>query len=319
MNAQSGKGSVATPPRQPGMLKRLRQSIRKRLGPRIFVLRQYPPRTLHVPPPFSGALPANPPRIAIVTPSLNQATFLKTTIDSVVSQNYPALDYHVQDGGSTDGSLDVLASYGDRLSWSSEPDGGQSAAINRGFENVHADIMAYLNSDDLLLPGSLAYVASVFNQRPDIDVIYSHRINIDSEGREVGRWILPPHDADALRWADYVPQETMFWRRRVWEGAGSLDESFRYAMDWDFILRAQAAGFSFRRVPRFLACFRIHDAQKTTSISAVGEAESEHLRRKYLALGRNPSNREIKRALRGYLRRHVLFDRLYRAAFLRGA
>jgi glycosyltransferase involved in cell wall biosynthesis len=268
--------------------------------------------------PIAGSLPATPPRIAIVTPSLNQGGFLKSTIDSVIGQNYPALFYHVQDGGSTDGSLDILRAYGNRLSWASESDGGQSAAINRGFEGVYADIMAYLNSDDLLLPGSLAYVANIFADRPELDLVYSHRISIDEEGREIGRWILPPHDAEALRWADYVPQETMFWRRRVWQKVGPLDENLRYAMDWDFLLRAQAAGFSFQRVPRFLACFRVHDSQKTTAISSVGVAESERLRQIHLKLGRNPTNKEIMQALRGYLFRHVLFDRLYRASLLRG-
>jgi glycosyltransferase involved in cell wall biosynthesis len=170
---------------------------------------------------------------------LNQARFLGRTINSVIDQNYPALAYHVQDGGSIDGSLDVLRSYGGRIGWSSEVDTGQSSAINAGFRGVNGDIMGYLNSDDMLLPGSLAYVARMFTDRPDVDVVYSHRINIDEEDREIGRWILPPHDPEALRWADYLPQETMFWRRRVWERAGPFDESLQFAMDWDFILRAE--------------------------------------------------------------------------------
>jgi len=207
-----------------------------------------------------------------------------------------------------------MSSYGRRIGWSSEADTGQSSAINAGFRGVNGDIMGYLNSDDMLLPGSLAYVARMFADRPDVDVVYSHRINIDEEDREIGRWILPPHDPEALRWADYLPQETMFWRRRVWERAGPFDESLQFAMDWDFILRAGNMGFRFKRVPRFLGCFRIHDLQKTKSISAVGEAEAQRLRETYL--GRNPTGREIRKALRKYVFRHVVFDRLYRASML---
>ena len=113
--------------------------------------------------------------------------------------------------------------------------------------------MGYLNSDDVLLPGTLAYVAREFDEHPSIDLIYGNRIFIDSDGRDVGRVVLPRHDKQTLLWADYVPQETLFWRRRVWDRIGPFDENFQYALDWEFILRAGAAGFNFRRVPRFLS------------------------------------------------------------------
>jgi len=189
---------------------------------------------------------ADTPSIRIVTPTYNCGHFLvAATIDSVLTQNYPSLRYHVQDGGSTDDSCEVLRSYGERLTWRSEPDDAQAQAINRAFAAIgDCDIMAYLNSDDMLLGGTLAYVANAFRARPDVDLVYGHRIFVDLEGAEVGRAVLPPHDVAALYWADYVPQETLFWRRRVWEALGPFDESFHYALDWDFILRAQAAGFN---------------------------------------------------------------------------
>jgi hypothetical protein len=102
---------------------------------------------------------------------------------------------------------------------------------------VQGEIMAYLNSDDILLPGTLAYVARVFAADPAVDIIYGHRICIDEEGMEIGRWLLPKHDREAIKWFNYNPQETMFWRRRVWDALGGLDETFRFAVDWDFILR----------------------------------------------------------------------------------
>ena len=175
--------------------------------------------------------------------------------------------------------------------------------------------MAYLNSDDTLLPGALSFVANFFDARPDIDIIYGHRIFIDSEGFEIGRAILPAHDNQALHYAGYIPQETMFWRRRVWDKVGAMDVNFQYALDWDFILRAQAAGFKIARVRRFLACFRVHDEQKTTRNYEVGRREMRTLREKYL--GHAPSQSEIFRAMLPYLARQLIFHWSYRLGLLK--
>jgi glycosyltransferase involved in cell wall biosynthesis len=284
--------------------------------PPIWTFEQYPPRLLKLnafkPAPVA---PANAPRIAMVTPSYNHAQYLGATIESIVSQGYPNLYYHVQDGASIDGTLDLLKSRGNSISWKSEPDKGQSNAINRGFAGVDSEIMAYLNSDDMLLPGTLAYVANYFTSHPDIDVVYGHRVFIDREGLEVGRAVLPRHDGKALQFADYIPQETMFWRKRVWDKIGPIDESFHYAMDWDFILRAQAAGFKFVRLPRFLACFRIHDAQKTAATYAVGVREMGILRRR--ALGFEPTSIQIRRAIALYLAKQLAYHYGYRLGLLR--
>jgi hypothetical protein len=107
----------------------------------------------------------------------------------------------------------------------------------------------------------------------------------------------------------------MFWRRRVWDALGGFDESFRYALDWDFVLRAHAKGLRFARLPRFLGCFRVHDAQKTVDIFDVGQDESQRLRR--IHLGRDPTPREIGKGSAGYLWRHVLYHRLYKLNLLR--
>lgn len=284
--------------------------------PPMWTFEQYPPRPLNLaavrPAP---ALPTNAPRIAMVTPSYNHAQYLGATIDSIISQSYPNLYYHVQDGGSIDGTIDVLKRYGNRISWKSEPDKGQSSAINLGFAGVDCEIMAYLNSDDMLLPGTLAYVASYFMAHPHVDLVYGHRIFVDREGLEVGRAVLPRHSGKTLQYADYIPQETMFWRKRVWDRIGSIDESFHYAMDWDFILRAQQAGFKFVRLPRFLACFRIHDAQKTAATYAVGVREMGLLRRR--VLGFNPTQMQIRRAVAPYLLRQVAYHLAYKWGLLR--
>jgi glycosyltransferase involved in cell wall biosynthesis len=265
----------------------------------------------------SPALTAPAPRIAIVTPSYNQRIYLDATVASVVGQNYPALTYHVQDAASTDGTADLLQSYGPEVSWRSEPDTGQANAINTGFRAVAGgcDIMAYLNSDDTLLPGTLAYVAHVFQSRPDVDIVYGQRIFIDGDGMETGRAVFPAHDARALGYIGYVPQETMFWRRRVWDMIGPIDESLRFALDWDFMLRAQQAGFKMVRLPRFLACFRIHAEQKTSAMMDVGLQEMQLLRQRYL--GHIPTRAETYRAVVPFLARQYACHWLYRLRILK--
>ncbi|MDB5957145.1 glycosyltransferase family 2 protein [Ramlibacter sp.] len=252
-------------------------------------------------------------KISLVTPSFGQASYIERTLSSVLDQNYPNLEYIVQDGGSQDGTVPVLERYADRLaSWESRPDRGQSHAINLAFAKTSGEIMGWLNSDDLLLPGTLAYVARYFSRHPEVDVVYGHRILIDEQDRQIGRWMMPPHDDEVLSWADYIPQETMFWRRSIWEKAGGqVDESFRFAMDWDLILRFRQAGARFARLPRFLGAFRIHTAQKTSAeIGSTGIQEMTRLRERML--GRVPGDAEVWSAVRPYLRRHVFTDLVWR-------
>jgi len=286
------------------------------LRPPMWTFEQHSPRQLDLrsqqPEP---QLPRSIPSIGIVTPSYNQARFLKATIDSVLGQAYPKLFYHVQDGGSVDGSVAILESYGNGISWRSHPDKGQSDAINLGFENTDCDLMAYLNSDDILLPGALFYVADYFDRHPDVDIVYGHRVFIDSDGWEIGRAILPAHDGRALLYAGYIPQETMFWRRRVWNKIGGFDAELQYALDWEFMLRAQSANFKFARARRFIACFRVHDQQKTTSNYDIGRKEMRALRLKYL--GHAPSQAEIARGISGYLARQLVFHWCYKLGLLK--
>jgi glycosyltransferase involved in cell wall biosynthesis len=286
------------------------------LRPPMWTFEQHAPRPLELASfPPAPQLATNAPRIAIVTPSFNHARYLNATIESILGQAYPNLYYHVQDGASVDGSIDILKKHGDSIRWRSEPDGGQSDAINLGFSGTDSDIMAYLNSDDLLLPGTLAYVANFFQANPDIDIAYGHRVFIDRDGLEVGRAVLPAHHAETLRYADYIPQETMFWRRRVWQAVGPLDINFHYALDWDFILRAQEKGFKFARLPRFLACFRVHDQQKTAATYTVGVREMRTLRLR--SLGFSPTQMEIRRAIWPYVVRQMAYHWSYRLGLLR--
>lgn len=201
---------VESAPEKATLLARLRPY------PSIWKFSQHPPRPVLVPQSYRTQESPDPwPRIAVVTPTYNQAIFLAATVESVLSQDCVNLFYKVQDGVSTDGTQGLLESYGKDVNWKSRADDGQAQAINLGFSGVDCEIMAYLNSDDILLPGALAYVANFFATHSETDVIYSHRINIDRDGLEIGRAILPQHDRETIRWSDYIPQETMFWRRAV--------------------------------------------------------------------------------------------------------
>ncbi|MDQ0561933.1 glycosyltransferase involved in cell wall biosynthesis [Rhizobium mesoamericanum] len=177
--------------------------------------------------------------------------------------------------------------------WVSERDSGQAAAINKGFQRSSGDIMAWINSDDLIAPGALAQVVTHLKDWSAPQVVYGNRIVIDEEGLEVGRWVLPYHSSQILRWVDFVPQETMYWTRSAWELAGSeIDESLGFAIDWEFLLRLSHRGTRFVHLPYFTGLFRVHGDQKTSSqISSKGWEEMGRLRLQ--ELGRVPHQWEI--------------------------
>jgi hypothetical protein len=245
--------------------------------------------------------PERLPRIAIVTPSFEQGSFLEQTIRSVLAQGGVAVDYIVQDGGSTDGSVTLIRRYAAKLAhWSSARDDGQADAVVRGFSQSAGrpdDLMMYLNSDDIMMEGAGRFVAEYFAQHPEVDVVYGHRVLIDADGSDVGRWITPRPSCSDLRFHDFVPQETLFWRRRIWERVGGIDPSFRFALDWDLLLRFAAAGARIVRLPWFLGGFRLHARQKTTTrLHDDGIPEMAALRRR--TLGREPTYDELHLAMR---------------------
>jgi len=258
------------------------------------------------------------PTISIVTPAFNQGKYIERTIKSILDQHYPTLEYIIQDGGSKDGTLAILEQYQSSLKhWQSAKDNGQSAAINKGFQHATGEIMAYINSDDILLPGTLHYVANYFEKHPEVDVVYGHRILIDEFDHEIGRWVLPPHNSKVISWADYIPQETLFWRRHIWDkSGGKIDESFKFAMDWDLVLRFIEAGANIVRLPRFLGAFRVHTEQKTiANISDTGIQEMRRIRQR--CHGRQISYQEIKRNCGLYLMKHIILHRLYQIGIIR--
>ncbi len=286
--------------------------------PRLGVLYQHKPKPMSVPKHYTFTKILDSfPVISMVTPSFNQADFIERTVISVLSQHYPKLEYVVQDGDSVDGTREILERYRESLSHCElAEDKGQANAINIGFKHTTGEIMAYLNSDDLLLPGTLHYVAGFFETHPDVDVVYGHRVLIDLLDREIGRWVLPPHNDEILSWADYVPQETLFWRRRIWDKVGGyIDESFLFAMDWDLILRFRDAGARFARLPRFLGAFRVHQLQKTSANISAGQQEMDRIRQR--CHRRVVSREEVDKNVRKYLVKHLFYNLLYKIKLVR--
>jgi len=302
---------ISIPPYLKQKMKRMKQLVSPRLGD--LVQYAHTPKNITKMKRVSLLDESTPLVISIVTPSFSQGGFIERTLLSVLEQNYPNLEYFVQDGGSTDNTQAILKEYNEKLSgWKSENDSGQSQAINRGFDRTSGEIMAWLNSDDLLLPNTLAIISNYFQTHPDIDVVYGNRLLIDENDMEIGRWLLPGHSDTALSWADYIPQETLFWRRSIWEKAGGeIDESFRFAMDWDLLTRFRNSGAKFSHIPIFLGAFRIHQAQKTSAaISDIGYQEMDKIRER--ELGKLPAANEINKAVLPFLLRHIAIDIVFR-------
>lgn len=287
---------------------------------------QLPAFPQHPPKPISAPLPPtviresseSALRISLVTPSLNQANYLDACIQSVIESDHSNIQYVVQDGGSEDGSREIIQHCETHLhSWDSGLDLGQADAINQGFLKTTGqpqDIMGWLNSDDLHRPGALSFVADYFAAHPDVDVLYGDRILVNHEGEEIGRWYLPPHSDTVLKLNDFVPQETLFWRRSLWDKVGGLSGEFKFAMDWDLLLRFQAAGARIVHVPEFLACFRIHDTQKTSAqMESIGQQEINHLRERTFGREIPPSEIENHPDLIHYLRHSARREFLGRA------
>lgn len=274
------------------------------LNPGIGQLGTHPPKKLLLPisrDVYQGSA-SSIPKISIVVPSLNQGCFIEETLSSIVEQAYSNLELIVVDGGSSDNSLTVIKKFEPYITWwVSEMDSGQTAAINKGFRKATGEIMAWVNSDDCVAPGALHHVAEHFQKHPDVQVLYGNRILIDEQSREIGRWILPAHSARVLKWADFVPQETLYWRRSAWNAVGEqLDESFRFAMDWDLLLRFSAQHLKIERLPFFLGLFRIHQAQKTLSkMSSSGKEEMQKIR--YRELGFSPTHWQLILSIAPYL------------------
>lgn len=206
--------------------------------------------------------------VSVIVPSYNQGQYIGATIDSILQQDYPNLECIVMDGGSTDTTVDVLKRYDDsRLTWVSEKDHGQSDAINKGMRVAKGDLLTFINSDDLLLPGALSQIVRYFEQHPNTDAIFGDVQLIAADGSPIGIMQGQPFDLEAaLTGGQPVTQQGSVWRRSVTEKIGLLDDALHFTMDLDYWLRIALAGLRLDYVPGMRAAFRRHATSKSTSL-----------------------------------------------------
>ena len=269
------------------------------------------------------------PKISIVTPSYNQGQFLEETIQSVFNQDYPNIEYIIMDGGSTDNSVDIIKKYEDRITcWVSESDKGQSHAINKGFRKCTGNIITWINSDDVYMPKAFNIVGKYFKDNPEVDIVYGDQTDIDEKGATFRALRSMSFNRLALlsRGAT-ISQPNAFFRRKILEEIGYIDESLQWTMDYEFFLRVAFAGYHIRHIPATLAKFRYHRNSKTVSGKMEASKYEERMRmvqRKYLKkIGRH-LNMPILNILRAcfkikikiinldryFLYRHYYFQRM---------
>ncbi|MCX6057206.1 MAG: glycosyltransferase family 2 protein [Chloroflexi bacterium] len=209
----------------------------------------------------------NLPLVSIITPSFNQACFLEATIQSVLGQDYARVEYIIIDGGSTDGSVDVIKKYKSRLAWwVSEQDQGQTDAINKGFNRATGEILAWLNSDDTYNAGAISAAVKYLTENPAVAMVYSDCDFINEQGDVIGKFNSAQTDIRRLREGYvHIPQQSMFFRAKYWRELGPLDPSFYFAMDYDLWTRIAARAPLKYLAGQTWANFRLHMSGKTTS------------------------------------------------------
>ncbi len=248
------------------------------------------------------------PLVSIVTPSFNQGRFLEATIRSILDQSYKNIEYMVIDGGSKDKSIEILQQYSDRISyWVSEPDRGQAHAINKGLARARGSFLGWVNSDDVLFPETIEHAVQAFIQNPSVDVVYGRLERIDENDRLVPTPILPKDRLEFSRknilGECIINQPGSFWRRKIMETAGLLDESLNYALDYEYWIRLALVGARFKRMPDVAARFRLSSSSKTVSQTAAMAREQlkvleEVAERPNLSKELGLSTQEIERQVR---------------------
>lgn len=262
---------------------------------------------------------ARRPAISVVTPSFNQARFLRQALESVLDQDYAPLQTIVRDGGSTDGSVDVLRDLSGRLtSWTSEPDRGPADAINQGLRQATGEVVSWLNSDDLLQPGALEAVGEAFAADESLDLVYGDALYVDENGAAAAadhdgvpttlyRGAIQPVARIPYYWT-YVhslPQPTVFFRRRLLDAHGWLDESLHFVFDFELFWRFVERGARVRKLERTLACYRLHPGAKSSAWRPFAVELYRLSRPRWPAFGTRAFRETLGSFLSAYLRRRL--------------
>lgn len=207
---------------------------------------------------------AEMPLVSIITPSYNQGAFIKATIDSVLNQDYPKIEYLVMDGGSTDHTIEILKSYGDRIQWISEKDDGQADAVNKGIRRAKGEIIGWLNSDDTYLEGAVTKIVAYMQSHPDADMVYAEGYYIDKDGQITGRYLTEKFDRRRLAETCFICQPTVFFTKEIIEKAGMLDIRHQLSMDYELWMRIAKTG-KISYMPEYIATSRMYEENKTLS------------------------------------------------------
>jgi glycosyltransferase involved in cell wall biosynthesis len=206
-----------------------------------------------------------PMKVSIITPSLNQAQFIERTIQSVLAQQWTPLEHIVLDGGSTDGTLDILKKYGAHLRWISEPDKGQSDAVNKGIKMAAGDVVGWLNSDDIYYPGAVKLAAEFLAAHSELDAVYGMADYVAADDSIIDSYPTEPWHFPRLKDVCFICQPALFLRRSVFERHGYLDTDLHYCMDYEYFLRLGRAGIRFGYLETKLAGARMYVGNKTIS------------------------------------------------------
>lgn len=223
------------------------------------------------------------PRVSIVTPAYNQAEFLRETIESVVAQDYPNIEYVVLDDGSTDETPQILAEYGDAFRWESHANMGQTATINKGWAMTSGEIITWLNSDDTLLPGAVTRGVQFLLDNPDVGIVFGDTLITESDGRPIETSPPQPpfdHARFVIKCRNTISQPSTFIRREVVDKVGDLDPSLYYFMDWEFWMRA-GIYYRIEHIDDVLSTYRLHAESKTVTQSRKAAPELEYIYKKY--------------------------------------
>jgi glycosyltransferase involved in cell wall biosynthesis len=261
------------------------------------------------------------PRISVVTSSFNQGNFLRETIESVINQNYPNLEYFIIDGGSTDNSVEIIREYESQIDWwVSEKDKGQSDAINKGFKKSTGELLCWVNSDDILLPGCLQEIASCYLKNKKPDLIHTNFLHIDSEG-VIKRMIRIPRQTRFFMyhgvWSVSVPSS--FFSAFLFRHVGYLNPDYHISMDLDIWLRMIKAGAKVHYIPKYLGAFRLHQNSKTLNILSSKEnreSRFEHEHDRILDTALKGTTRKSRLIWRMVWRFYQLFNFNYLRSFI---